>query len=175
MSSDVIPLTFISEIASLSWGDVSFGFARGWLGWRSVVEHAAREVNEGGDKCPPQVIQLAALGKEEVERVGGLLASLCAGADASSDEATGRKWLFIRLSWLHHNRAQFENPLRELERICADFSYPSETLGLLSFMPPLDGYRPQDHTREENATRLYLLWERYLQERRTYYAQDLSG
>ncbi len=107
MNSDTIPFTFISQAASVSWQDIAYGWSRGFLGWKSVFDFAIAVVEETGEHSLPEVIELAGLSKEDVERITPALNSLSATEPSVTDESIRSKWLYIRLSWLYSNRSSF--------------------------------------------------------------------
>ncbi len=72
------------------------------------------------------------------------------------------KWLYIILNDVFHRKHEFEDPLGEVEKIYADFDYPEEIESFVRYMPPTDGYIPAEHSLEENISRLYANWEKFL-------------
>ena len=171
MERELIPMAFIRGLAPISWTEVLYGYVHQWLGWKSAVELGVAALEQAADDehTPLCLVELAAVEKETAGRVGELLECLARDESSPSEDKVKGKWLFIRLSWLYENRHNVDDPLGKVEEILADFSYPKDALNLLRFMPPQDGYRPQDHTREANTERLFNNWRAYLDDKRTLY------
>jgi hypothetical protein len=156
-----IPIKSVTDLPSLAWSDIAFGYSKQFLGWRTVVEIAAKKVEEG--RTGPEILELASIDKSETWRVGKLLQRLAAEEHPESASSVCGKWLFILLQWLYENRQRFSDPLQEVEEVYADFGYPEAIAGFVRFLPPSDGYNPEVHTREENLQRLYRHWAEYLE------------
>ncbi len=159
-----IPYSFIRESVLLSWRDVLWGYERQLIGWSDIVAIAEDRLLLGSDN--PIEIELSCLGKSETQQVGELLRILATKETYDAGSASDRKWLFLMLRWLFENRDTVPDPLGEVESIYADFDYPPEIEGFVSYMPVTDGYDPSQHSIEENKARLFSKWEQYLYEAR---------
>lgn len=159
-----IPYSFIRERVLLSWQDTLWGYERQLIGWSDIVANAQdRLLLHSKD---PIEIELAFLGKSETQQVGELLRVLANNEPDDAGSKSKTKWLFLILAWLYENRDAVSDPLGEVERIYADFDYPPEIEGFVSYMPVTDGYDPSQHSMEENKARLFSKWEQYLSETR---------
>lgn len=159
-----IPYSFIRGRIFLSWRDVLWGYERQLTGWPDIVSIAEDRLLLGSDN--PMEIELAFLGKSETQQVGDLLRVLAKNEPNDAGSASDKKWLFLMLVWLFENRDAVSDPLHEIEGIYADFDYPPEIEGFVSYMPVTDGYDPSQHSIEENKARLFSKWEQYLSETR---------
>lgn len=158
-----IPLHSLYDLPPLTWRDIEYGYSRQLLGWRTVTDIAAERVKHGS--VNPLELELAGVGKDTDWKVGDLVRRLADNEPPQHECGIAEKWLFIALKWLYDNKGEFENPLREVEELYAEFDYPSAIAQFVGFLPPTDGYRPDLHTPEENAQRLYNLWAAYLRSR----------
>ena len=105
-------------------------------------------------------IELAGLLRSELYRVPELVGLLT--ADQESGDVAKSKWLYLVLAWLYEQRDSVDDPLGIVEQIYADFGHPEEMSSFVRYMPPTDGYRPQDHTTDENHERLFRLWHEFV-------------
>lgn len=159
-----IPYSFIRELVLLSWRDALWGYERQLIGWPDVVAIAEDRLLLGSGN--PMEIELSCLGKSETQQIGELFRILAGDESEDVGSATDKKWLFLVLAWLFENRNAVPDPLSEVESIYADFDYPPEIEGFVSYMPVVDGYDPSQHSIEENKARLFAKWELYLSEAR---------
>jgi hypothetical protein len=153
---------FIKGRVRLSWRDALWGYERQLIGWRGIVDLALDRAAHGANEA--SVIQLAGAGKEQAHQVGELLRSLAAPESVGGDSDSRDKWVYLVLAWLFENRAEFEDPLEEVERIYADFDYPPDVERFVAYMPPVEDYDPAQHSAEENEKRLIEAWRTYLGE-----------
>jgi hypothetical protein len=156
-----LPLQNAKELPPLTWGELSYGFSQGYVGWRTAVDFAITKMEEGATEA--EVLDLAMVGKEDVWKIGDILARL-ATQETNARPSVKEIWLFILLRWLYENRREFQDPLMEVEEVYADFDYPEAISSFVRFLPPNDGYRPDLHTPEENLLRLDRNWRNYLDE-----------
>ena len=159
-----IPYSFIRERALLSWQDALWGYERQLIGWSDIVAIAEDRLLLGSEDS--MEIELACLEKSEAQQVGELLRALASNEPDDVGSTSDTKWLFLILAWLFDNRDAVSDPLGEVERIYADFDYPTEIESFVSYMPVTDGYDPSQHSIEENKVRLFSKWEQYLSEAR---------
>jgi hypothetical protein len=155
-----IPVDYVLRMMPPTWADLRFGLERGFISEADVVEAAVKVVSEKLNPSSVE-IELAGLLRKEVSHVPLLLTALVASSETTED-TTRRRWLYLVLAWLYDRRESLDDPLGMVEEVYADFGYPEEIAGFVRYMPPRDGYRPQDHTREENIDRLFRLWSEYL-------------
>jgi hypothetical protein len=155
-----IPIHYVLGKMRPTWADLRFGLQRGYINETDVVEAAVEQVRDNPDATSTE-IDLAGLLKNEVNHVRLLLHQL-ASTPETADATAAKKWLYLVLAWLYDQRESLDDPLGAVEAVYADFGYPEEIVGFVRYMPPRDEYRPQDHSREENVSRLFRLWNEYL-------------
>ncbi|MNR35836.1 hypothetical protein D3C85_1537050 [compost metagenome] len=73
------------------------------------------------------------------------------------------KWLFIALKWLFENKDDISDPLGVVELIYEDFDFPLEMENFVRYMPPQDGYKPEEHSAQQNIERIFYNWHNYLE------------
>ncbi|MDI3438735.1 DUF2247 family protein [Erwinia sp. V90_4] len=156
-----IPFDFIDKSAHLSWCDIKWGCENNLITSDVPIKKAEKNVLTGSYTNPELELSFVILG--EVNHVSPFLKELCSELELKDDQMTKKKWLFIVLSWLWNNRNSFEDPLAEVEKIYADFDYPSEIEGFIKYMPPSDGYDPSKHSHMENINHLMDKWKNYLE------------
>ena len=162
MKPKSIPYSFIRKRVLLSWRDALWGYEHQLIGWSDIVAIAEDRLLLDSDN--PMTIELVCLGKSETQQVGALLRTLANNEPDDAGSASDKKWLFLVLAWLFENRDVVSDPLSEVESIYADFGYPPEIEGFVSYMPVTDGYDPSVHSVEENKARLFFKWRLYLSE-----------
>jgi len=80
-------------------------------------------------------LELATVGKDEAHRVGELLESLASLNGPADDGSSIEKWLYLVLAWLFEHRAEFEEPLSQVEVVYSDFDYPASIEGFVRYIP----------------------------------------
>jgi hypothetical protein len=155
-----IPIEYVLQKAHPTWADLRLGLEKGFIDNSDVVQ-AAVEYTSQNPNANSVEIELAGLFRNETSRVPQLLGELVASSQTDNNKIE-KRWLYLVLAWIYDQRESLEDPLGMVEEVHADFGYPEEVSGFVRYMQPRDGYRPQDHTREENLYRLFRLWNEYL-------------
>jgi hypothetical protein len=171
LATQIVPISFITKLTKLSWREALFGYVRGWLGWKDVVELAVSALQSDKGTPVDELVDLAGVEKATAGNVGSLLQRMANGEPELPQSAIEDKWLFIRLSWLYENLDSVEDPMGSVEDICGDFMYPPDTHSFLRLMPARDGYKPEDHPRGDNIGRLFANWKEYLEAKRRMYGR----
>jgi hypothetical protein len=138
----------------------AWGYERQLIGWSTLVDLTVDKLVSGSNDI--NEIQLAGVRKNEASQAGELLQTLANAEPKELDSFKCRKWRFLVLAWLYDNKAQFADPLTEVELVYADFEYPHEIASFVRFMPTTDGYDPRQFSKPENEKRLFDLWQKYL-------------
>jgi hypothetical protein len=116
-----LPLQNAKELPPLTWGEASYGFSHGYIGWRTAVDLAIQKVEEGDSEA--EALDLAIVDKEDAWKTGDIL-GLLASKETNTRPAVQEVWLFISLRWLYENREEFQDPLMEVEEVYAGFDFP---------------------------------------------------
>ncbi|PJF02388.1 DUF2247 family protein [Acinetobacter seifertii] len=154
-----IPADFINEKVNLSWCDIKWGYENNLITSELPIKKAENIVlTEIYTKAE---LELSFLIPNQSNDIFPFLNELC--SETNKDSMIREKWLYILLSWLWINRANFEDPLDEVESIYTDFDYPAEIDSFIKYMPPNDGDNPSLYSYAENINRLMKNWENYLQ------------
>lgn len=145
----------------LSWSDLRWGLVHGLVDEQAAVDAAVRAMK--GDP-PATVVELAGLLPGELHAVPELLDRLAGPEADGSRERARDRWLYLVLLWLYEQRGELDDPLGAVEEVYADFGYPPMVAPFVRYMPvpESEGYRPQDHTPDENTRRLMRKWEGFL-------------
>ncbi|MCL5022339.1 MAG: DUF2247 family protein [Nitrospirae bacterium] len=162
MTDKQIPISFIKRRCQLSWQEAAWGYEHKFLGWKDIIELARSLADGCSDDAIVIVKELSSLDKDRVWLVGELLNKLAASEQPESDEHLRRKWLYLVLARLFDRRRDLDDPLGEVEAVYADFDYPSEIEGFVRYMPVSGTYDPAKHPVSDNESRLFMLWEEYL-------------
>ncbi|WPP90092.1 DUF2247 family protein [Acinetobacter pittii] len=157
-----IPADFIDEKVTLSWCDIKWGYENNLLTSEIPIKKAENSLLTG-DYTKAE-LELSFLIPSESNDITPFINELCPNFKEDEYAITNQKWLYVILSWLWINRASFEDPLDEVERIYTDFDYPAEINNFIKYMPPTDGYNPSLYSYAENINRLMKNWENYLQQ-----------
>jgi hypothetical protein len=143
IAAGMVPFAFITKLTELSWRDTLFGYGRGWLGWKDVIELAVAALRSSQGTPVDELIDFASVDKATAGKVGSLLQRMANGEPEAPQSLIEDKWLFIRLSWLYENLDSVEDPLGGVEDICGDCRYPPDTHSFLRLMPPETGTSPK--------------------------------
>jgi hypothetical protein len=154
-----IPVDFILANARLTWGDVRHGLEKRFIEPEDAICIAIAQLLKKEEGSPIE-LQLAGLLPNETNRVPELIASLT--EESNSENNASFKWLYLALAWVYAKHESLDDPLGIVEQIYSDFDYPADVAPFVRYMPPSDGYRPQDHSKDENYNRLFRLWQEYL-------------
>ncbi|MFV5370803.1 DUF2247 family protein [Acinetobacter pittii] len=157
-----IPADFINEKVTLSWCDIKWGYENNLLTSEIPIKKAENSLLTGN--YTKAELGLSFLIPSESNDITPFINELCPNFKEDEYAITNQKWLYVILSWLWINRASFEDPLDEVERIYTDFDYPAEINNFIKYMPPTDGYNPSLYSYAENINRLMKNWENYLQQ-----------
>jgi len=153
----------------MTWRDILFGLKQELLDPSAPVDFALEQLAREQEPSP-ELLELAGLSKQEQSR--SLVELL---ADREQDEGadgTRRKWLYLVLAWIFDHRDELPDPLRMVEEVYADFSYPAEIASFVRYMP---SNAPDLGSREQNEARLFARWLAYLEERRAAFASPDKG
>lgn len=164
-STFVLPADFVAARVALRPAELAYGFRAGYLDERSVVQMAERVIASGAPGLRA-IEELGLLLSDEYGRVPELVTEiessvgpapleppLASGRQVESDPT--RVWLYLVLAWLYSQRAEFSDPLGEIETIYADFGYPDEIDGLVRYLPAPPG-QPSGPGAVEDRWRVYL-------------------
>jgi hypothetical protein len=154
-----IPIQFAEKKVRLRWADLLWGYEKALITWRDLVYFAKeKEIDGVADELE---LELSTVDKNCVWKVRELAENLRKNESFKEDDLKNN-WMFLTLSWIYENRENFADPLELVEEVYADYGYPDQLIPFVRFIPPLDGYDPASHTKEENVDRLMKNWESYL-------------
>ncbi len=167
-----IPYEFVvKQKIPLSWSELLWGYAHALVDWSFPISMAIDCIQFGSDS--DLIVELASATKSEAHKVGDILTKLASSENAGTEAKS--KWLFLALAWLFDQKDSLEDPLAEVERIYADFDYPTEIENLVRYMPTTDGYDPSLHSKRENEDRLHTKWADFLVKEGNIFRGTISG
>jgi hypothetical protein len=148
---------FIRERTHLTWREALFGIDNELLSPGAGADFAAAQLAVQDDPAPA-LVELASLGRGEPTR--DLVEQLAAAEPQQDPDIIRSKWLYLALAWIFEHKDNYPDPLRTVEEVYADFSYPDAVASFVRYMPmdELDL-----GSREANERRLYEKWKRYLE------------
>jgi hypothetical protein len=153
------------HIAHLSWHAVLFGLDKGYISWSDVASFAKMKMTESKeavDSFWPLVDSLSRISKDNIPQLRVNLVQLADLEPQADTAVTTEKWLYVLLAKLRDEPNETGNRFAELERLYAEFDYPSVMVPFVPYMPTLDGYDASKHSYEENMDRLLANWDAYL-------------
>jgi hypothetical protein len=159
----LLPLSsdFVLANVEVCWCEIEWAYARGVLGWRSVVGIAKARLR-GVDTDKIELLELAYLQKADSDRVVSLVRNLSTQCDSLDESLAEAKWAFAILKCLHDRRSEFRDPLGLVEIIYGEFDYPDNMSGFVRWMPSPDGMVNPT----EGGARIRWAWETYLDDAR---------
>ena len=130
----LVSAEFLDDNYNLSWAEISFGFANGWLGWKTVIDLAVHRLMMNENPSSLEV-DLASVDRSTVHEIDGLLGRLANTSKISTAAEKRSLWLHITLNWIVHNRETLIDIWPIVEFVYADFGYPYEMDGLITWRP----------------------------------------
>lgn len=156
-----VPYQYFVELTSLNWHDILFAVKNGLLPYESAVEHAIVEL-ESNENCSQTILDLACLSSEEAKCYHSIQPCLdeLANLEPETEKSkTKDKIMFCLLDWVFNHRSYYDDPLRVVEYIYDDFSFPESIASFVRYKPT---EQPMLDTIEANVKRLYENWEKFL-------------
>jgi len=126
----VIPISYALKCARLNWNDVFWGFYNEYFDNESIIEFAKYIIDYYSNE---KVFELVCLSPDKITREYLLNDILYSLIDKSTMNEAKDKILYIVLSFIFENINSFEDPLRAIEVINADFNYPETMRDFVGF------------------------------------------
>ena len=150
----------LSSGIAIGWPDIFWGYEHGLLGWNAPVKFAQAKVTASRHPDPLE-IELAAVTKDDDWKVRKLLQQMI-NLDFIPSGPSKSVWLYLTLLWTYEHRNELDHPFSKAEEIYADFDYPEEIISFAGYYAPDNSWNPQEHTDEENTSKVYADWAKYL-------------
>ncbi|AXH00908.1 DUF2247 family protein (plasmid) [Deinococcus wulumuqiensis] len=142
----------------MSWSALSYGYSRGWIDNKDIFNLALERYNPSvSDDITSSILLTDAHRSDEIESI---LAEVM--VEESNRDLLIREWACLFLSNLWDSRADTRDPFTIIDEIYAELDYPEFMAHLVTYMPSVDGWRSEDHTREENTVHLYDEWRAFI-------------
>ena len=161
MTEIVIPADFVLGRTRLTWGEARFGWDRGWLDAQSIRDLAINALEEKAENDPSE-LRLAGLHEDEMWALPALVEKLASAESESSLEKAKKKWLCLILAWLYERRVELDDPFAIIDEIYADFDYPEEIKGFVSYMPVNESSSTPPYKAETPKERMLRSWKEYV-------------
>jgi hypothetical protein len=161
-NSKLIPIEFIKETVDLTWGDCLWGYKRGYLTWRNVVDFAKTKIKESSLNILEA--DLSDVDKNNLYQLTDIL-ELLAEEGGYTEESSRHKWLFLCLSFLYEKKLPVNIALQEVHDIYVsmDFDYPGcieHFVDLIVINDPKQ--RREGETIQDFYNRLMASWSEWL-------------
>lgn len=134
------PSFLLAEQIPLTAEDLRYGLEHFFIKERAVIDIAVAQVRRG--TSDPLLHELAALLRDEVERVPEVLDALGDPERIQDPRESARKWLYLQLKAAYSQRALLRDPLGVVEQIYADFNYPPLVSPFVRHLPPQADGKP---------------------------------
>lgn len=141
-----------SEAPWLSWGEIKYGFDRGFLTPTGVVEYAVKSLSV---ESSAEHYELACLTGDDANDVREYVGRL-AVKDVQGDRCSEKVWIFLVFLWVFINRDKYQDPLGVAEELYASFDYPESVAPIVRYMPVVDSDL-------EGEDQLYKKWSNMLE------------
>jgi hypothetical protein len=126
-----------------------------------MIDLALTALEEKPDNSPLEM-RLAGLRENETWDVPRLVDELAKSEPNHSIEEAKGKWLCLILAWVYEHRDNFDDPLAKVDEIYADFDYPPEMKGFVTYMPSQEPTSTPPYKAETPRERLLRLWKEYV-------------
>lgn len=156
-----IPAVYVVAKARPTTSEIVKGYLDGWINASDVVQ-LAEKFGEGS----PLGEELSLLLSYQYDDVPDLIRE-SAHPEAHPGKKARKIWLYLALCWVKEHEPDFDDPLRTVEMLFADFDYPDDVAPFVDFMPTPPGEEP-------GVSGLYSRWQAYLDRQEAYYKQDRS-
>ncbi len=163
-----IPYGFIRNRVRMTWREILFGLDEELLD-PSAPTHLATDIVDEANSPDSRLVDLAGLSAHQDARP--YVEALAAREPEEPLPEIKAKWLCVSLAWLYERRNEYEDPLREVAKVYADFDYPERIASFVHYMP-MD--EPDLGSRELNEARLYQKWKDYLDDCWSEHARHLG-
>lgn len=162
MKQIIIPSDFVLGRTRLSWAEARYGWDHGWFDAESICALAINALEEKAENDPLEA-RLAGLRDDEMWALPDLVEKLAHAEPESSLEQLKKKWLCLILAWLYESRTEFGDPFDLIDEIYANFDYPEEIKGLVSYMPVSESTSTPPYNSETPKERMLRLWKEYVE------------
>ena len=139
------------------WSCIYWGIKEGLTDPRIAIEFADKTVEQNPDSDIPEIIELLIVDYPEKEVILSLIENMFSDKEElkTGKAIAMRRLRFILLREIQESMTDNQIQSDEIERIYADFGYPSDMEDFISYMPVCDdGYDTLAHSQMENEQRL---------------------
>lgn len=124
-----------TKITNWTWQELKYGLQKELIFPQDIIDFAINTLSESTLNFDV-VLQLSI--KNSDEEIEKELNFLCQSEFQESEEKISNKWRYVILENLYNKNNQINNVQEKLDMLYADFDYPKDMEGLVSFMPHTD-------------------------------------
>lgn len=126
-----LPIDFILRKSRLSWREALWGFEKGWLRWKSLIELAKHQQKTTTES--EALDTLARCGKDQSHEVGELATALALAEGQHDEKAVKAKWQHLIVSQIYEQKHRFDDYWRVIDEAYEDFDYPPDMDRFVSY------------------------------------------
>ena len=126
-----LPVDFVLGKTCLSWREALWGFEKGWLRWKSLIELAKHL--QKTELASEALDTLAQCGKDQSHEVGELAATLALAEGQRDEKDIKAKWQHLVVSQIYEQRQRFDDYWRVIDEAYDDFDYPNDMNRFVSY------------------------------------------
>lgn len=140
----------------IDWHDVYWGLKKDFLDLEDVRDYALKCLEFDDFSC--EEINDLAWKKDDKLLVFDYIEKIMKKKDKANnediDEKSKIKWQYCIIKSLRGSVLEYDVLSSKLDELYADFDYPEDMEGFISYMPINDGYNPIEHSKEDNVKRI---------------------
>ena len=153
----MIPINYMLRLTDLNWNDIFLAFVNGYISIIDVIDFSVDMIEKS--QTNEIIVDLACLHPDEISSEFLINNYLNKMIDKSKSAESKDKLLYIVLSFIFEKRELFDDPLRAVEVIYADFDYPPIIKNFVRFMVDNDNLL---YDLIDESEYLFDNWKRYL-------------
>ena len=141
----------------INWSCIYWGIREQLIGPKNAVIYAHKVIENNPNNDTPEIIELLIIDKANKNDVLTLIEKMfSAKKDLNTKKASALRTLrLILLLEIKNSITDNQDLLNEIENIYADFDYPTDMEGFISYMPNQDNeYDVSKHSPQENIQHL---------------------
>ena len=150
-------INFDRHLNLVNWNCIYWGIKEELIDPQNATAYANKLIEYDSCADTPEVIELLIVDEPEKDVVLSLVESMFPDKKELQNKKSSaiRMLRFILLLEIQKNVTNNQDLLEEIENIYADFDYPSDMEGFISYMPvQCDEYDVSEHSPKENEQRL---------------------
>ena len=144
----------------IDWSILCYGIENDLIATETAIDYTSVYLANNQDESNPDIIDLLVLEDLQKDKVLNLLKRIC--PTNLSDNSRKKILRYLILDTARNNLCEVKALLEFVEKVYADFDYPSDMNSFITYMPITDGYNSSLHTPEENLNRLLNNFDKFM-------------